>query len=191
MNLPGRCDSTKGRPYSPHPGISHQIGLFAPLQSHRDAGQLTLSSLKVIFYTEYVRFRLKEFIASVVPAQNSIWCEIGPERARCDETHDLITRSRGSVRAIGIRHVDFACDGRTLHPVRERRRWRSPRKRVRRRGVRGAGEARRLAESRSPRRSSAVGWGEHPGSLCRATNASASGDSNRRTRTGRGADGAR
>ena len=35
----------------------------------------------------------------------------GLRRVGCDETHELIPRSGGSVRAVGIRHVDFARDG--------------------------------------------------------------------------------
>ncbi len=69
----------------------------------------------------------------------------GLRRVGWDETHELIPRSRGSVRAVGIRHVDFARDGKARHTLRERCRWRSPRKQVRRRGVRSADEARRLA----------------------------------------------
>lgn len=133
---------------------------------------------------------LLEFIGCAC-AKLHLVSDSGLRRVGCDETHELISRSRWPVWAVGVRHRDSARDGKARQTVGERRRWCSLGKQVRRRDVRSDGDARRLAELRSPRRSSAVGWGGHPGSLCRAKDGCESGDSSRRTRTGRGADGAR
>ena len=131
-----------------------------------------------------------------VAAQNSISCEIcGRRLVRCDEMREL---NRTPTTREALVSLVSRCSrsgfGTLWHSPPHRGdywRLRCLQKRIRRRGVRNDGEARRLAESRSPCRGSAVGWGEHPGSLYRATDASASGDNNRRTRTGRGAGAAR
>jgi hypothetical protein len=117
----------------------------------------------------------RTFVAATIPAGAN-------GNARADP------RLRWSVWAVGVRHGDFA-QGRPHKG--DRWRLRSLRERVRRRGVRSDGGARRLAECRSPCRCLAAGPGEYPGNPCRATNGSASRNSNRRTRTGRGADGVR
>ena len=109
-----------------------------------------------------------------IAAQKSISCEIcGRRLVRCDEMREL---NRTPTTREALVSLVSRCSrsgfGTLWHSPPHRGdywRLRCLQKRIRRRGVRNDGGARRLAKSRSPRRCSAVGLGEHPGSLCRAT----------------------